>query len=109
MPAPESHAMTAADLLSPRVRPRWLAAVQAIRVHQWVKNLLDLEADRRHATKRHRPFASGAVPPAIGVALIPILIIAAVWISWVLLSLRFVAALVLYLLLPPAYSMYLKR
>jgi 4-hydroxybenzoate polyprenyltransferase len=142
--------MTTADLLSPRVRPRWLAAVQAIRVHQWVKNLLlfvpvildhklfdgetmtkaglgftafccaasggyilndilDLEADRRHATKRHRPFASGALPPALGVALIPILIITAIWISLALLPPHFVAALVLYLVLTTAYSMYLKR
>jgi len=142
--------MTAADLVSPRVQPRWLAFVRAIRVHQWVKNLLhfvpvildhklfrgetmakagigftafccaasggyllndilDLEADRRHATKRHRPFASGALPPALGVALIPILIVPAIWVSWVLLPPRFVAALVLYLVLTTAYSMYLKR
>jgi 4-hydroxybenzoate polyprenyltransferase len=142
--------MTAVDLASPRVQPRWLAFVHAIRVHQWVKNLLlfvpvildhklfrgetmakagigfaafccaasggyilndmlDLEADRRHATKRHRPFASGALPPALGVALIPMLIIPAIWLSWVLLPLRFVAALVLYLVLTTAYSTYLKR
>lgn len=142
--------MTAADLLSSRVRPRWLAAVQAIRVHQWVKNLLlfvpvildhklfhpeamaktaigfiafccaasggyilndilDLEADRRHATKRHRAFASGALPPALGLALTPVLIIAAMWISWVFLPPHFQAALVLYLVLTTAYSMYLKR
>jgi len=142
--------MTAADLVSPRVQPRWLAFVRAIRVHQWVKNLLlfvpvildhklfhaetvakagigfaafccaasggyvlndilDLEADRRHATKRHRPFASGALPLALGVALIPLLIITAIGISWVLLPPTFVMALVLYLVLTTAYSMYLKR
>jgi 4-hydroxybenzoate polyprenyltransferase len=142
--------MTAVDLVSPSVQPRWLAFVRAIRVHQWVKNLLlfvpvildhklfsgetmakagigfaafccaasggyilndilDLEADRRHATKRHRPFASGALPPALGMALIPILIVAGVWLSWVFLPPRFVAALVLYLVLTTAYSTYLKR
>ena len=142
--------MTAADFVSPRVQPRWLAFVHALRVHQWVKNLLvfvpvildhklfrgesmakasmgfvafscvasggyilndilDLEADRRHATKRHRPFASGALPPALGVALIPILMIAGIWVSWVLLPRRFAAALVLYLALTTAYSTYLKR
>jgi 4-hydroxybenzoate polyprenyltransferase len=138
------------DLISPRVQPRWLAAVHAIRVHQWVKNLLlfvpvildhklfdgatiakagigftafclaasggyilndmlDLEADRRHPTKRHRPFASGALPPALGVALSPLLMIGAVWLSWAFLPPRFVAALLLYLLLTTAYSSYLKR
>jgi 4-hydroxybenzoate polyprenyltransferase len=142
--------MTTADLASPRLQPRWLAFVRAIRVHQWVKNLLlfvpvildhklfqgetmakagigftafccaasggyvlndllDLEADRRHATKRHRPFASGALPVALGVALVPLLIGAAIWIGWVLLPPNFVIALVLYLVLTIAYSMYLKR
>src|SRR5438477_9230472 len=132
--------MTAADLVSPRVQPRWLAFVRAIRVHQWVKNLLlfvpvildhklfhaetmakagigfiafcsaasggyvlndilDLEADRRHAIKRHRPFASGTLPVSLGVALIPLLITTAIWISWVLLPPSFVIALVLYLVL----------
>jgi 4-hydroxybenzoate polyprenyltransferase len=142
--------MTAADFASPRVEPRWLAFGRAIRVHQWVKNLLlfvpvildhklfhgetmakagigfaafccaasggyvlndmlDLEADRRHATKRHRPFASGALPLGLGVALIPLLILTAIWIAWVLLPPNFVLALVLYLVLTTAYSMYLKR
>jgi 4-hydroxybenzoate polyprenyltransferase len=134
----------------PTTRSRWLAAVQAIRVHQWVKNLLlfvpvildhklfngeamakaclgftafclaasggyilndmlDLEADRRHATKRHRPFASGALPPALGIALIPLLVIGAIWIGWTRLPSRFVASLGLYLVLTTAYSTYLKR
>lgn len=31
-------------------------------------DLLDLEADRLHATKKHRPFASGAVPLLVGMA-----------------------------------------
>ena len=31
-------------------------------------DLLDLEADRLHATKRHRPFASGKVPLLVGMA-----------------------------------------
>jgi 4-hydroxybenzoate polyprenyltransferase len=142
--------MTAADVVSPRVQPRWLAFVRAMRVHQWVKNLLlfvpvildhklfdgetitkaglgfiafccaasggyilndilDLEADRRHATKRHRPFASGALPPVLGLALTPVLIIVAMWISWLFLPPHFVAAVVFYLVLTTAYSVYLKR
>ncbi len=74
-----------------------------------LNDILDLEADRRHASKRHRPFASGALPPALGVAVIPILIITAISISWLLLPLRFVAALMLYVVFTTAYSLYLKR
>lgn len=91
------------------------ALARAIRVHQWVKNLLvfvpliaahrafesgnlakgtlafgafclcasgiyvlndllDLNADRKHALKRNRPFASGELPLAVGFLLMPMLI-----------------------------------
>ena len=46
-----------------------------------VNDLLDLEADRRHRLKRRRPFASGAVPVAVGAALIPALLLAAALIA----------------------------
>ena len=36
-----------------------------------LNDLLDLEADRRHPTKRHRPFAAGALSPALGLVLVP--------------------------------------
>src|SRR5215510_8189739 len=31
-----------------------------------LNDLLDIEADRAHPTKRHRPFASGALPVKLG-------------------------------------------
>lgn len=36
-----------------------------------LNDLLDVESDRAHPTKRHRPFASGALSPAVGWALGP--------------------------------------
>ena len=39
-------------------------------------DLLDLDSDRRHPRKRMRPFASGAVPVLMGVALAPVLLTA---------------------------------
>src|SRR5439155_13621889 len=33
-----------------------------------VNDLLDLESDRRHAVKRHRPLAAGKMTPAAGIA-----------------------------------------
>lgn len=74
-----------------------------------LNDLLDLEADRLHPTKRHRPFASGSVPVAYGVALTPILFGAAAWIGWTLRSPEFLELLLLYVILTAAYSFGLKR
>jgi 4-hydroxybenzoate polyprenyltransferase len=40
-----------------------------------INDILDLEADRLHPTKRHRPFASGAVDIKIGMVLFPVLLL----------------------------------
>jgi 4-hydroxybenzoate polyprenyltransferase len=142
--------MIAAEIGTPRPRSRALALVQALRPHQWVKNLLvfvpvvldhrlfdaetmaragtaflafccaasaayilndvlDLQADRQHPTKRHRPFASGALEPAVGLVLVPLLLAVAVGISWSTLPRPFTALLALYVTLTSAYSLYLKR
>jgi 4-hydroxybenzoate polyprenyltransferase len=130
-------------------QPKWLALLRAIRVHQWVKNLLifvpvildhrlfqgpvmlqamlafaafccaasggyvvndllDLEADRRHRTKRYRPFASGTLSAGLGLILIPILFAAALAFAAPL-PRGFLELLALYLVLTSAYSSYLKR
>jgi 4-hydroxybenzoate polyprenyltransferase len=124
--------------------------LRALRIHQWVKNLLlfvpvlldhrlfdraamsraavafaafccaasagyilndllDLEADRQHPTKRNRPFASGALPPALGVALTPVLFGAALWAAATLQAPAFLNLLLLYVILTAAYSFVLKR
>lgn len=142
--------VTAVENAPPRQRSKVLALAQALRPHQWVKNLLvfvpvvldhklfhpatmakattafiafccaassaylindvfDLEADRRHPTKRHRPFAAGTLSPGLGLALAPILLAIAVAISWESLPNRFLALLALYVVLTSAYSLYLKR
>ncbi|TFZ00200.1 UbiA family prenyltransferase [Ramlibacter humi] len=71
-------------------------------------DLLDLESDRAHPRKRRRPFASGALPIALGVVLAPGLMLAglsiAVWIDG-----GFAAWLAAYLVLTAAYSARLKR
>lgn len=125
------------------------AMLRAIRVHQWVKNLLvfgapllahrydesatmlratiaffafgfgastayvlndlmDVEADRHHPTKRRRPFASGELPIKAGVALIPLL--AAIGLGLASrLSGPFVWMLLFYMAITTAYSMLLKK
>lgn len=71
-------------------------------------DLLDLAADRRHPTKRNRPFASGALPPAAGVAIIAPLLVLAVAIAATLPPL-FLAVLGAYFAATLAYSVYLKQ
>jgi 4-hydroxybenzoate polyprenyltransferase len=74
-----------------------------------LNDLLDLEADRRHPTKRHRPFASGALPTSVGVMMVPLLFGAALWEAAMLQSRPFLELLLLYVILTAAYSLVLKR
>jgi 4-hydroxybenzoate polyprenyltransferase len=73
-----------------------------------VNDLADLESDRRHATKRHRPIASGVLPLAHA-AVFPALMVPAALVLAFLLNLWFGAALLAYLALTTAYSFGLKR
>ena len=123
--------------------------MKALRVHQWLKNLLifvpllasgrfrdlellaqaalafasfslfasavyvvndmvDLQSDRLHRTKRMRPFASGALPLSAGVAAAPVLVIAALGLA-LLLPALFLATLLGYALATTLYSFALKR
>lgn len=133
---------------SPRLR---LAAVgQALRPHQWAKNvlvalpvllahragegplvldtalafvalclcvsgtyvvndLLDRDRDRRHPAKRHRPFASGALPSTFGVGLAVALVGAAFALAVAFLPIVFAGVLALYVATTLAYSLRLKR
>ncbi len=124
--------------------------LKAIRIHQWVKNilifvplltahklaepalllpallafvafsfcsssvyllndLLDLEADRVHPTKRKRPFAAGDLSISTGIALIPLLLLASAAISLLLLPPGFLLALAVYFALTVGYSFYFKQ
>ena len=73
-----------------------------------VNDLLDLEADRLHATKRRRPFASGAVPISVGMATSATLGFLALGLS-AMLGLPFLAVVVGYMILSLVYSLRLKR
>lgn len=122
---------------------------RALRVHQWVKNLLifvplftsfsimelalsgralvafvafslaasatyvfndlwDLDSDRQHPRKRARPFASGALPIAQGVAvalvLLAVALLLAAWLSW-----KMALVLAGYVVLTTGYSLALKH
>jgi 4-hydroxybenzoate polyprenyltransferase len=73
-----------------------------------LNDLLDVEADRHHPAKRHRPFASGELPLRAGFVLIPILaglsIAAGLWVPS-----AFLLVLFFYFGLTTLYSLFLKE
>ena len=71
-------------------------------------DLLDLENDRQHPRKRHRPFASGLVPSWIGVLLAPNLLICSLVLAYTV-NLNFLYWLLLYFFLTSLYSGWLKK
>jgi len=72
-----------------------------------LNDLLDLEADRAHARKHKRPFASGDLPIVIGLALCPVLLIVGVLIA-LSLPQKFQLVFATYYVLTCAYSFGLK-
>lgn len=73
-----------------------------------VNDLLDIEADRAHRTKKHRPLASGTMQIRTALLLIPLLLGLSLLIS-LNLPTNFGLCMLLYLFSTSAYSFYLKR
>ncbi|HUY33579.1 MAG TPA: UbiA family prenyltransferase [Pirellulales bacterium] len=87
-----------------------LAAFSAVASAIYIVNdLLDIEADRRHPSKRHRPFAAGDLSIPAGL----LLACSAGTVGFALalgcVSARFTCWLAIYLALTTAYSLYLKK
>ncbi len=74
-----------------------------------INDMLDIEADRRHSTKRSRPFAAGSLPIAHGVLLTALLLGIGFALAAAFVSGAFVGMLAAYLLATLSYSLYLKE
>ncbi|MDM0067666.1 UbiA family prenyltransferase [Variovorax sp. J31P207] len=74
-----------------------------------LNDLLDLEDDRQHRTKRFRPLAAGAYPIAHAMLLMPALLLVAFGVALLCLPLAFSVVLLGYYALTLAYSLWLKR
>jgi 4-hydroxybenzoate polyprenyltransferase len=93
----------------------WLAALAAFfcfsfmaSANYLINDLLDIESDRRHPSKRFRPFAAGDLSVAAGVGMAVGLVVAALLVlPW--LPAGFAFWLGVYMLATTAYSLYLKR
>ena len=73
-----------------------------------INDLRDLDADRMHPRKRHRPLASGDLSPAVARATVAILVVGGLVAAW-LLTHRFFWLALSYLCLTLTYSAVLKR
>lgn len=73
-----------------------------------LNDLIDLESDRRHRTKKFRPLASGGLQIKAAVAAVPVLLASAAGIS-IFLPAEFGAYLALYTLTTLVYSLIIKR
>ncbi|MBU6371320.1 MAG: UbiA family prenyltransferase [Alphaproteobacteria bacterium] len=72
-----------------------------------LNDLADLQADRRHRTKRNRPFASGALGVEKGMIAAPVFILGGLAAAFAL-DVRFGAVLLIYLITTLSYSFRLK-
>jgi decaprenyl-phosphate phosphoribosyltransferase len=74
----------------------------------FLNDVRDVEADRRHPTKRHRPVAAGSVPPSVAAILGVVLLVAAVGLA---LTVRWPLAATVagYAVLTTSYSAVLKH
>lgn len=73
-----------------------------------INDIADIDADRRHLTKRYRPVASGTLP-LMQAVLFPVLVIPCALVAALMLDPAFTLALGTYLILTLAYSFGLKR
>ena len=90
------------------VIPAFLAFCLAASSVYVINDLVDLDADRAHPRKRHRPFASGELTPASGVVLAGGLLAASAILA-LLVGPGFAGVLVVYLAVTFLYSVWLKR
>jgi 4-hydroxybenzoate polyprenyltransferase/phosphoserine phosphatase len=74
-----------------------------------LNDLLDLEADRGHPTKRFRAFASGSVPLWAGVLAVPVLLLSGLAVASLVPSKTFFVEMCVYIALTTLYSIYGKR
>ena len=108
IPLLASHQITSTHLLLNSLLAFVLFGLCASGVYLF-NDLLDLADDRNHATKRHRPFASGQLPILAGLYAVPSLFIVAFTGALTLLPWKFAMALEFYFALTLLYCLLLKK
>jgi 4-hydroxybenzoate polyprenyltransferase/phosphoserine phosphatase len=72
-------------------------------------DLLDVQSDRVHPSKKRRPFAAGELSIPVGIVTSTVLVVASLLGSWLFLGTIFSVVLATYAVSTFAYSMWLKR
>ena len=108
VPLLASHRVGEIDLLFTGLLAFLLFGLCASSVYL-LNDLLDLEDDRQHASKRSRPLASGAVSIKTALLVFPLLLLTTFTLSAWLLPWKYTLALASYYALTLAYSLVLKR
>jgi 4-hydroxybenzoate polyprenyltransferase len=103
-----SHSLTEFSLLVDGILAFLFFGICASSVYL-LNDLIDLNDDRHHRTKKHRPFASGSIPIKLGLLAFPGLLLLSFLGAWLLLPIEFVAVLLVYYVLTLTYSLWLKR
>jgi 4-hydroxybenzoate polyprenyltransferase len=102
-----AHQVTNIPKLMACVLAFWAASFCASSVYI-LNDLLDVESDRRHPSKRLRPFAAGTLSPSTGLFIAAVMLTGAIALTLTL-PWRFGAMLLVYLLVSVNYSLWLKR
>lgn len=74
-----------------------------------INDIFDIDNDRKHRTKKNRPFASGKLRLQYVIILIPILIILSLFSVFLFLDFNFLLILIVYFVTTSLYSFYLKK
>lgn len=107
LPLVLAHQVTNFPKLAAGILAFWSASFCASSVYI-LNDLMDLESDRRHPTKRLRPLAAGTLSISAGLILAAAMLLGAFAIALVL-PWKFQALLAIYFVLSTAYSLWLKR
>ena len=108
VPLISAHQLTNVSLLGRGLLAFVLFGLCASSVYL-LNDLLDLEDDRHHKSKRNRPFASGELSIKAGLIAFPLLLLVAFSAAILFLPWQFAAALGIYYFLTLSYSLSLKR
>ncbi|MGY3488110.1 4-hydroxybenzoate polyprenyltransferase/thiol-disulfide isomerase/thioredoxin [Bradyrhizobium sp. USDA 4011] len=106
LPLATSHQFSLATIINDLIA--FLAFCACASAVYILNDLVDLQSDREHSSKRARPFASGLLQIQTGLLLVPTLLLLSLMLA-ITISPEFVGVLVGYFLLTSAYSVYLKR
>ena len=74
-----------------------------------INDILDIEADRHHSSKKNRPFAAGLLSIPNGLIISICLLTTSFFVSFTWLSINFTALLILYFFITSIYSVWIKK